>query len=254
MSEDPEPEIGLTLQVDSVVGWVFLVGLIVIPVVSLVVIRRIARRHPTRRTREEGLHRGGVRIVRGATVAVIAGAALFGAVVILVPVVDGATIAAVALVASVFLLLFGGLLLGAGWALAHRATWVTFATVVLTDVWLCYVNVLLIIIGDDEVNFLLTVSFAIHAGCSVAGALYAFRARDLNQVARAKAGEAGRTLTAVWVLLVGYSLASVLVQQSAIFDTAAGSAVTAALSIGALAVTLGSGYTKYAEAVFADAD
>jgi len=55
----------------------------------------------------------------------------------------------------------------------------------------------------------------------------------------------------VWVFLASYSALSILRTENTIFDSAAGSAVAGALTLGALAVTMGSGYTKYAEAIYA---
>jgi hypothetical protein len=76
-----------------------------------------------------------------------------------------------------------------------------------------------------------------------------FTTKDLGPIERAKAGEAGRSLSAVWVFLASYAGLALLREENGVFSTPAGSAVTGALTVGALAVTMGSGFTKYIEAI-----
>ncbi len=152
-------------------------------------------------------------------------------------------------VVGVVLTLVGGLLIGGGWALATRSTWVVLATIAVLDAWIFYFN---LIVGADDpeaVRGLLLLAFAIHGICTTVAARWSFVAKDLGPIERAKAGEAGRTLSAVWAFLAAYTALTLVRSDSGVFDTAAGSAVTGALSLGALAVTMGSGFTKYAEAI-----
>ena len=152
-------------------------------------------------------------------------------------------------VVGVVLTLVGGLLIGGGWAMATRSTWVVLATIAVLDAWIFYFN---LIVGADDpeaVRGLLLLAFAIHGICTTVAARWSFVAKDLGPIERAKAGEAGRTLSAVWAFLAAYTALTLIRADSGIFDTAAGSAVTGALSLGALAVTMGSGFTKYAEAI-----
>jgi len=97
----------------------------------------------------------------------------------------------------------------------------------------------------------LLLAFAIHGVCTTVAARWSFVTKDLGPIERAKAGEAGRTLSAVRAFLASYTALTLIRADEGIFATAAGSAVTGALSLGALAVTMGSGFTKYAEAVHA---
>jgi hypothetical protein len=140
-------------------------------------------------------------------------------------------------------------MVGFGWAYAIRASWVVLATLATLDVWILYVNVLIGLDEPSAITGLLLLAFVIHAVCVSVAARWSFTAMDLGPVERAKAGEAGRTLGAVWVFLAAYTGLTLFREESGVFDTAAGSAVIGALTLGALAVTMGSGFTKYAEAI-----
>jgi hypothetical protein len=251
----PEPVTAATgcfvIQFGSVLDFVFGVGLLVIPAVSIPVIARIARRSPSRLLRQEGRRRTGVRIYRiGLPVAALGVAGIVASIAAgnLDPSSCDASSGIVAVV-GVVLTLVGGLLIGGGWALATRSTWVVLATIAVLDAWIFYFN---LIVGADDpeaVRGLLLLAFAIHGICTTVAARWSFVAKDLGPIERAKAGEAGRTLSAVWAFLAAYTALTLVRSDSGVFDTAAGSAVTGALSLGALAVTMGSGFTKYAEAI-----
>ena len=141
--------------------------------------------------------------------------------------------------------LLGALLVGGGWAYAIRAGWVVLATIATLDVWIFFINLLIDLADPAAVQGLLLLAFAIHAVCILVAARWSFNAMDLGPIERAKAGEAGRTLAAVWVFLASYAGLAMIREVNGVFDTAAGSAVTGALTLGALAVTMGSGFTKY---------
>ena len=121
-------------------------------------------------------------------------------------------------------------LTGIGGAIAVRAGWVGLATMAAADIWIFYIMVIVSLEEPGAVQGLLLLAFAIHSICSLVAARWSFRARDLGPIERAKAGEAGRTVGAVWVFLVAYSALTMLRDESGIFDSTAGSAVTAALT------------------------
>lgn len=141
-----------------------------------------------------------------------------------------------------------------GAAVSTEAGWVGFALVVIIDL----VSVCLLLgyalIDPERRQFVLVgaVAFAIHATCTAVACRWSFvvgtmpgaRADD-----RAKAGETGRSLCALWVLLLIAYL--VVIFDETLLDRAVSlltSPVVVALTLGALAVTLGSGHTKYVEA------
>jgi hypothetical protein len=128
---------------------------------------------------------------------------------------------------------------------------VVLATIAVLDAWIFYFNLIVGVDDPEAVRGLLLLAFAIHGICTTVAARWSFVAKDLGPIERAKAGEAGRTLSAVWAFLAAYTALTLVRSDSGVFDTAAGSAVTGALSLGALAVTMGSGFTKYAEAIYA---
>jgi hypothetical protein len=239
------------IQFGSVLDFLFGLGLIAIPAVSIPVIARIARRSPSQALRRNGRRRAGVQLHRVGLL--VAALGLAGIVVsIATGTADPSTCDAasgIVAVVSVVLALIGGLLIGGGWALATRSTWVVLATVAVLDAWIFYVN---LIVGADDpeaVRGLLLLAFAIHGICTTIAARWSFVTKDLGPIERAKAGEAGRTLSAVWAFLAAYTALTLIRADDGIFATAAGSAVIGALSLGALAVTKGSGFTKYAEAI-----
>jgi hypothetical protein len=239
------------IQFGSGLDFVFGLGLLAIPAVSIPLIARIARRSPSKSLLRYGRHRAGVQLFRAGLL--VAAASLAGiAVSIVLGIADPSTCDAssgIIAVVSVVFTLVGGLMIGGGWAYAMRSTWVVLATIAVLDSWIFYVNLIVGLDDPEAVRGLLLLAFAIHGICTAVAARWSFVARDLGPIERAKAGEAGRTLSAVWAFLASYTALTLIRADSGIFDTAAGSAVTGALSLGALAVTMGSGFTKYAEAI-----
>lgn len=150
---------------------------------------------------------------------------------------------------------FAGLLLTVfGAAVSTEAGWVGFALVVIIDLLSVCLLLGYALVDVERRPFALVgvVAFAIHATCTavacrwsyVVGTMPGARADD-----RAKAGETGRSLCALWVLLL-IAYVVVIVDES-LLDRAVSlltSPVVVALTLGALAVTLGSGHTKYVEA------
>lgn len=252
MIVDPEAQSsGLHLEVRGFLGWLVFALFLAIPVVAIVLITRIARRNPSRFRRQLGHRRLGDRLFRVGVVVAGLGvlAAVTGIVVDLVNPGVSDDAAEIAAVLGILVALIGGVITGIGGAIAVRAGWVGLATMAAADVWIFYGMVIVSIEEPDAVQGLLLLAFAIHSICSLVAARWSFRARHLGAIERAKAGEAGRTVGAVWVFLVAYSTLTMLREESGIFDSTAGSAVTAALTLGALAATMGSGFTKYTEAM-----
>lgn len=150
--------------------------------------------------------------------------------------------------------LVGLLLVVFGAAVSTEAGWVGFALVGVIDVLsLCLLLGYALVDPEHAPSALIgAVAFSIHAGCTAVACRWSFvvgtmpgsRADD-----RAKAGETGRSLCALWVLLLIAYL--VIILDETVLDRAVSlltSPIIVALTLGALAVTLGSGHTKYVEA------
>ena len=242
----------MTVNVVSLAELLQIVGAIAIPVLAALLIVRIARRHPAQALLREGRRVSGVRLSRwGAGVTVVGVLAVVTAMILGFSSESCDRTSGAVAVSGVVATAIGALLAGGGSAYARRAGWMVMATVAALDVWIFYINLLAIFTDEEGVEGLLLLAFAIHAVCMTVACRWAFTAKDLGPLERAKAGEAGRALAAVWVFLASYSALSILRTENAVFDSAAGSAVAGALTLGALAVTMGSGYTKYAEAIYA---
>ena len=242
----------VTVEVVTLADLLQIVGAIAIPVLAALLIARIARQHPAQALLREGRRVSGVRLYRwGAGVTVVGVLAVVTAMILGFSSESCDRTSGAVAVSGVVVTAIGALLAGGGSAYARRAGWMVMATVAALDVWIFYINLLAIFTDEEGVEGLLLLAFAIHAVCMTVACRWAFTAKDLGPIERAKAGEAGRALAAVWVFLASYSALSILRTENAVFDSAAGSAVAGALTLGALAVTMGSGYTKYAEAIYA---
>lgn len=246
------PQACLAFDFGTGIDILFSIVVFAIPVAAVPLIARTARRHPSAALVREGRRRGGVQVFRvGLVLSGLSVAAMVTA--FFIPASAANTCEPVAgylTLAGVIVLFVGALMVGSGWAFAIRAGWVVLATIAVLDLLILYINVLVWIYGENSGGLLL-LAFAIHGICTLVAARWSFNAKDLGPIERAKAGEAGRTLGAVWVFLASYTALNVIRVENGIFDTAAGSAVTGALTLGALAVTMGSGFTKYSEAIHA---
>ena len=69
------------------------------------------------------------------------------------------------MVVSVIGAVIGTLLIGGGWAMAIRATWVVLATIAVLDVWIFYINLLFGIADPSAVLGLVLLAFLIHGVC-----------------------------------------------------------------------------------------
>ncbi len=246
----------LTLDVDTwwsaVVSVLLLLLLASLPIVGWILVNRIADRRPSLGQLELGPRRSGMLLAR-------VGAVLLGLAVVLLVVgalglwstsSDGARhtwgwVTVVGLFGA-----FGAAALGAlGWALSQRAAWVFLALIVFLDVEIVLISTLVDLADPNDLSLVVLLAFVTHAVCSAVTSRWSFTARLHGPVEQAKAGEAGRSIAAVWVFLTAYTLLSMITADEGIFGSTAGSAVTGALTLGALGATMGSGYTKYVEAM-----
>ena len=246
--------VSIDLGGNTLSDWLQVSVMLAIPTAAAIFIARTARRHPSRHLRELGPRRAGARLFRIGVVLAAVGAfgIVAGTVINLVDHGECHTYGGISVLLGLLLTIVGGVFTGVGGAMAVRAGWVGLASMAAADVLIWYVMVLVSLDEPGSVKGLLLLAFVIHAVCSAVTARWSFNAKDLGPVERAKAGEAGRSVGAVWVFLVAYSTVNTIRGETGIFDSTAGSAVTAALTLGALAATMGSGYTKYSEAMNAN--
>jgi len=94
---------------------------------------------------------------------------------------------------------------------------------------------------------MLLLAFSMHAVCMYLTTVWAFRARNLSAMAQIRAGEAGRSIGAVWIFLADCIVVSLFHNEAGPFDSVNGGAVLSALTLSALALKMGSGYTRYRE-------
>jgi hypothetical protein len=150
--------------------------------------------------------------------------------------------------------LCGAMLSGVVWAVMKQAGWVGLATFLALDVWIVWGMVMMHLRGaPDAPDPMLLLAFVMHAVCMYLTTVWAFHARNLSTLAQIRAGEAGRSIGAVWVFLAAYIVVGLFHNEAGPFDSAAGGAVLSALTLSALALTMGGGYTKFRE-VMAEAD
>lgn len=242
-----------SLNVDS--GWsavVVLLALMSLPIVGWILVNRVADRHPSLGQLERGPRRSGLIVARtGATLLGLA-AITFAVGMIGSGFADGDdpdTGWILVMIVGLFVAVGASAVGALGWALSQRAAWVFLALIVFLDVEMLLVQTLGDFDGHTEMTLVVVLAFVTHGACAAVTSRWSFAARLHGPVERAKAGEAGRAIAAVWVFLTAYTLISMVTADQGIFGSAAGSAVTGALTLGALGATMGSGYTKYTEAM-----
>lgn len=251
---DPAPGcVAIEFDIATVLDLLLILVAILIPSVAVIVVARIVRRNPSAALLSAGRRSAGIRLRRWGFAVTAVGMLGFIACLLLAGAEPGAcdqdTVLGTLILVSVLTTFVGALLIGVGWAYAIRASWLALATLAILDSWIFLVNLLVGLAYTDSTNALLLLAFAIHGLCSCVAARWMLTTKDLGPIERAKAGEAGRSLSAVWVFLASYAGLALLREENGVFSTPAGSAVTGALTVGALAVTMGSGFTKYIEAV-----
>ena len=230
------------------------IGELLIPAAAIWIVAAILRRHPTdvpRYTSEritKLLDRPAIRVCGLVTLA--AGLLIFGASIFITA--DGGPDCAkqFAVVAALGMLvtLCGAMVVGLAWAINGQAGWVLLATFFALDLWIVFGMVMMHLKGvPDAPDAMLMLAFVMHAICMYLTTVWAFHARNLTTLAQIRAGEAGRSIGAVWVFLAAYIVVSFFHNEKGPFDSSAGGAVLSALTLSALALTMGSGYTKYRE-------
>lgn len=231
-----------------------LVGELLIPAVAIWLIAAISRRHPT--TTPRWSRHGAGRLLDKRSVMVLAafihaaGLLAYGASVVLGSRGGpgcGRDLGALGAL-GLLLTLSGAMLLAVCWAVAKQAGWVVLASLFALDVWMVVGMVMMHLRGvPDAPDPMLLLAFVMHAVCMCLTTVWAFRARDLDTLDQIRAAEAGRSIGAVWVFLAAYIVVSFFHDEAGPFDSVAGGAVLSALTLSALALTMGSGYTKYLE-------
>lgn len=242
------------LAVHSSADVVQLVGQFLIPAAAAWIIFVISQRHPTGTTRWTSRRvsaRLGRRWVTSLGLAILVfGLCLFGLSIIVVGDTGEKCARSLGALGAAGLLstLCGAMLAGVAWAVTKQAGWVVLASFFALDLWIVFGMVMMHL--KDQPNApdaMLLLAFIMHAVCMYLTTVWAFHARKLSSMAQIRAGEAGRSIGAVWVFLAAYIVVGFLHHEAGPFDSAAGGAVLSALTLSALALTMGSGYTKYRE-------
>ncbi len=92
----------------------------------------------------------------------------------------------------------------------------------------------------------LLVMLGTHGLCTSVASWWSYRTRSLDRLTKAKASEAGRVLAGGWLALVLLGIASTTEHDVSI---APGTTFVTVLVITAIGVVIGTGYTRYVEAV-----
>lgn len=231
-----------------------IVGAILIPLVAVVAIARVSGRYPThtlRWTSRRALALAHVPAAMPIALVTLSLGVLVYCASIVITVPDGAEcqpyLAAVGPVGLLFTLV-GGMVAAAAEALVKQLGWVLLAAFFALDVWIVFGMVMMHLESDPRApDPMLLLAFIVHAVCMAMTMVWAFHARNLSTMAQVRADEAGRSIGAVWVFLAAYILVGFFQDERSPFDSTAGGAVLSALTLSALALTMGSGYTKYRE-------
>ncbi len=105
--------------------------------------------------------------------------------------------------------LCGAMAAGVSWAVITQAGWVVLATFFALDVWIVFGMAMMNVKGmGNAPDAMLLLAFAMHAVCMYLTTVWAFHARNLTALAQIRAGEAGRSIGAVWVFLAAYIVVS----------------------------------------------
>ncbi|WP_167100080.1 hypothetical protein [Mycobacterium sp. DL592] len=231
-----------------------LAGELLIPAAAVWIMAVVVRRHPTDVPRytspriTKALDKRAIRI--SAAVTLSAGLLIFGAsIVTATDSAPGCTQWPAVLAAlGMLVTLLGSMILGLAWAIHTQAGWVLLATFFALDLWIVFGMAMMHLKGvPDAPDAMLMLAFVMHAICMYLTTVWAFHARNLSTLAQIRAGEAGRSIGAVWLFLAAYIVVSFFHNETGPFDSSAGGAVLSALTLSALALTMGSGYTKYRE-------
>lgn len=237
----------------SIPVFVQAIGQFLIPFAAVAVVLVFSRRYPTHAERwfSPWVNKvlGKRRVVVGALGVLAAGLMLY-AVSVFTSAGSGAGCASTGLIGALGLLvtLSGAMAAAVSWAVINRAGWVVLAAFFSLDLWIVF-GMMMMHVRDmpSAPDSMLVLAFSMHAVCMYLTTLWAFHARSLSAMAQIRAGEAGRSIGAVWIFLAAYIVVSFFHNEAGPFDSANGGAVLSALTLSALALTMGSGYTKYRE-------
>ena len=231
-----------------------LAGALLIPAIAVVVIAIISRRNPTHTLRWTSRriatllgHRTAMPL---SLLSLAAGVLIFGASIFVTVADGGECNGGLAALGPLGLLitLVGAMSAGLAEAVRKQAGWVVLATFFSLDLWIVFGMLMMHLESNPRApDPMLLLAFMMHAVCMYLTMVWAFHARNLSTMAQVRAGEAGRSIGAVWVFLAAYILVGLFQGEQGPFDSAAGGAVLSALTLSALALTMGSGYTKYRE-------
>jgi hypothetical protein len=138
---------------------------------------------------------------------------------------------------------FGGLpLIMLGSTIRTSTEWIAFGAIVVADFWLF----LLLCIGSVYHRAALLVMLGTHGLCIGVASWWSRRTRGGDRTTKAKAAEAGRVLAGGWLALVLLGIASTTDHDASLTpDTT----FVSVLVITAIGVVMGTGYTRYVEAV-----
>jgi hypothetical protein len=105
-------------------------------------------------------------------------------------------------------------------------------------VWIVFGMLLMLIRNSpDAPTPLLALAFILHAICMYLTTVWSFHARNLSTLDQIRAGEAGRSIGAIWLFLAAYVVLGFFYREEGLFATDAGGAVMSALTLSALALT-----------------
>ena len=231
-----------------------MIGALLIPVVSVIAIAVISRRNPTKTLRWTSRRATALAnhalVMPAALLTLAVGVLSYDASIVIVIPADAACQTGLAALGPVGLLLtlVGAMAAAFAQAVAKQSGWVLLAAFFALDVWIVFGMVMMHLEDAPRApDPMLLLAFMMHAVCMALTMVWAFHARNLSTMAQVRADEAGRSIGAVWVFLAAYVLVGFFQPTKSPFESAAGSAVLSALTLSALALTMGSGYTKYRE-------
>lgn len=138
---------------------------------------------------------------------------------------------------------FGGLpLIMPGSTIRASTEWIAFSAITVADSWLF----LLLCMGSVYHRAALLVMLGTHGLCTGVASWWSRRTRSGERTTKAKASEAGRVLAGGWLALVLLGIASTTDHDPGLTpDTT----FVTVLVITAIGVVMGTGYTRYVEAV-----
>ncbi|MDA0251515.1 MAG: hypothetical protein O3A42_11300 [Actinobacteria bacterium] len=232
-----------------------IVGAILIPVVAVIAIGYASRRYPTntlRWTSRRMLNLLGNAAVLPLALGVLAlGTIAYSASVAAnTPIGAGCQDGLIAGLGPLGLLLtlVGAISAAAAEAARRQLGWVLLAAFFALDIWILFGMLMMHLESDPRApDPMLLLAFGMHAVCMILTTVWAFHARNLSTMAQIRADEAGRSIGAVWLFLAGYIIVGHFQRDRSPFESEAGGAVLSALTLSALALTMGGGYTKYRE-------